>query len=218
VYKYGDYIKFLGKQIDMKNKENYYLLNEVFILQKDVHKLRVKINKLLEQKKYYNKFIFLQICVQEKKIRLPDYYEYIFNHTLEESINYYKDVLKENEIKQILDYKKNIIYKDLDNFNEQIKIYESENRELYNNLEIIKKDLFRLNLEKNELFDEDEKLNKYLENKLAQKEKEKKIIIKKYNSLCGQKNSLLVQMKFNYLSEYIINTKKNHNKKKKFTT
>ena len=175
VYKYGDYIKFLGKQIDMNNKENYYLLNEVFILQKDVHKLRVKINKLLEQKKYYNKFIFLQICVQEKKIRLPDYYEYIFNHTLEESINYYKDVLKENEIKKILDYKKNIIYKDFDNFNDQIKIYESENRELFNNLEIIKKDLYRLNLEKNELFDEDEKLNKYLENRLAQKEKEKKL-------------------------------------------
>ena len=198
----------------MNNKENYYLLNEVFILQKDVHKLRVKINKLLEQKKYYNKFIFLQICVQEKKIRLPDYYEYIFNHTLEESINYYKDVLKENEIKKILDYKKNIIYKDFDNFNDQIKIYESENRELFNNLEIIKKDLYRLNLEKNELFDEDEKLNKYLENRLAQKEKEKKIIIRKYNSLCAQKNNLMIQMKFNYLSEYIINTKKNHNKKK----
>lgn len=213
VNKYGDYIKFLGKQIDLNNKENYYLLNEVFILQKDVHKLRVKINKLLEQKKYYNKFIFLQICVQEKKIKLPDYYEYIFNHTVEESINYYKDVLKENEIKQILDYKKNIIYKDFDNFNEQIKIYESENRELYNNLEIIKKDLFRLNSKKIELFDEDEKLNKYLENKLAEKEKERKAVIKKYNSLCGQKNSLLIQMKFNYLSEYTINTKKNHNKK-----
>ena len=214
VYKYGDYIKFLGKQIDLNNKENYYLLNEVFILQKDVHKLRAKINKLLEQKKYYNKFIFLQICVQEKKIKLPDYYEYIFNHTLEESINYCKDILKENEIKQILDYKKNIIYKDFDIFNEQIKIYESENRELYNNLEIIKKELFRLNLEKNELFEEDEKLNKYLENKLAQKEKEKKIIINRYNNLLGQKNSLMIQMKFNYLSEYIINTKKFHNKKK----
>ena len=214
VYKYGDYIKFLGKQIDLNNKENYYLLNEVFILQKDVHKLRAKINKLLEQKKYYNKFIFLQICVQEKKIKLPDYYEYIFNHTLEESINYCKDILKENEIKQILDYKKNIIYKDFDIFNEQIKMYESENRELYNNLEIIKKELFRLNLEKNELFEEDEKLNKYLENKLAQKEKEKKIIINRYNNLLGQKNSLMIQMKFNYLSEYIINTKKFHNKKK----
>jgi len=214
VYKYGDYIKFLGKQIDLNNKENYYLLNEVFILQKDVHKLRAKINKLLEQKKYYNKFIFLQICVQEKKIKLPDYYEYIFNHTLEESINYCKDILKENEIKQILDYKKNIIYKNFDIFNEQIKMYESENRELYNNLEIIKKELFRLNLEKNELFEEDEKLNKYLENKLAQKEKEKKIIINRYNNLLGQKNSLMIQMKFNYLSEYIINTKKFHNKKK----
>jgi len=53
-----------------------------------------------------------------------------------------------------------------------------------------------------------------LENRLAQKEKEKKIIIRKYNSLCAQKNNLMIQMKFNYLSEYIINTKKNHNKKK----
>ena len=50
IYKFNDYIKFLGKQIDQLNKNNYYLLNEIFNFQKDVLKLKSKINKLLEEK------------------------------------------------------------------------------------------------------------------------------------------------------------------------
>ena len=51
----------------MNNKNNYYLLNEVFLLQKETLKLKMRINKLLEDKKFFNKFIFLQIRLQEKK-------------------------------------------------------------------------------------------------------------------------------------------------------
>ena len=148
VYKFNDYIKFLGKQIDKHNKNDYYLLNEIFNLQKEVFKLKNKINKLLDDKKFFNKIIFLQICVHEKKVKLPEYYDYILNHTLEEGINHYKGSLKENEVKLIYDYKTNIIYKDYESYAYQIKIYENENREMLNKLSLVRKEVNRLDLEK----------------------------------------------------------------------
>ena len=217
VYKFNDYIKFLGKQIDKYNKSNYYLLNEVFILQKETLKLKMRINKLLEDKKFYNKFIFLQICTQEKKVKLPDYYDYILNHTLEEGINYYKGVLNEKEVKHIFDYKKNIIYKDYESYIYQIKIYENENREMLNKLDSLKKEVNRLNTEKKELFDEDEQLTLYLDNKMEEKSKERIDIINKYNLLCNEKNKLLKQIQFTYVNENQINKRTKQKKKRKYS-
>ena len=212
IYKYNDYIKFLDKQIDKDNKENYYLINEIFKLQKEVLKLKMKINKLLEDKKFFNKFIFLQICVQEKKLKLPEYYDYILNHTLEENINYFKGNLKVEEVKQIYDYKKNIIYKDFESYDYQIKIYENENRELLNNLDIVKRELNKLNLEKKLLLEEDQQLNDYLNEKMIEKSKERINIINKYNSLCNEKNKLLKQLKINHSNTSEIIDKTNEEK------
>jgi len=218
IYKYNDYIKFLGKQIDKFNKNDYYLLNDLFNLQKEVLKLKNKINKLLEDKKFFNKIIFLQICVQEKKIKLPDYYDYILNHSLEEGINHYKGNLKEKEVKHIFDYKKNIIYKDFESYSYQIKIYENENREMLNKLSLVRKEVNRLDLEKKELFEENEQISNYLDNKMKEKSKERIDIINKYNFLNKEKNKLLKQIQFSYVNEnMIINKIKKPKKKNKYS-
>ena len=213
VYKFNDYIKFLGKQIDRYNKNNYYLLNEIFNLQKEVIKLKGKINKLLEDKKFFNKIIFLQICVQGKKIQLPEHYDYILNHNIEESLNHYKGILKEKEIMKIFDYKQNIIYKDYESYLYQIKIYQNENREMLKKLSLVRKDVDRLDLEKKELYEEDKQLNYYLDNKLIEKTKERNDIINKYNLLNNEKNKLLKQIQFSYVNENIFN--KNNKMKRK---
>ncbi len=109
--KFNDYVKFLIKKVDQYDKGNYFLINEVFILQKQVDKLKTRINKLLEEKKMYNKFILLQINLKQKTSKLPEYYDFILNHTLEEGIEHYKGKLDENEVKEIFKYKKKIIYK-----------------------------------------------------------------------------------------------------------
>ena len=70
-------------------------------MQKNVNKLKQRINKLSEEKKIYNKFIILQICLQRKTSKLPDYYEYILNHALSESIQFYNGILEENQVKEI---------------------------------------------------------------------------------------------------------------------
>ena len=213
IYKFNDYIKFLGKQIDQLNKNNYYLLNEIFNFQKDVLKLKSKINKLLEEKKFFNKIIFLQICVHWKKIKLPEYYDYILNHTLEEGINHYKGILKEKEVIEIFNYKKNIIYKDYESYSYQIKLYQNENREMLNKLSLVRKDVDKLNIEKKEYFEEDEQMNIYLDNKLEEKSKERNDIINKYNLLNNEKNKLLKQIQLSYVNENIFNKKKKAKKK-----
>ena len=217
IYKFNDYIKFLGKQIDQLNKNNYYLLNEIFNFQKDVLKLKSKINKLLEEKKFFNKIIFLQICVHWKKIKLPEYYDYILNHTLEEGINHYKGILKEKEVIEIFNYKKNIIYKDFESYSYQIKLYQNENREMLNKLSLVRKDVDKLNIEKKEYFEEDEQMNIYLDNKLEEKSKERNDIINKYNLLNNEKNKLLKQIQLSYVNENIFNKKKKAKKKNKYS-
>ena len=213
VYKFNDYIKFLGKQVDQKNKNNYYLLNEIFNLQKEVLKLKNKINKLLEDKKFFHRILFLQIRVKEKKLKLPEHYDYILNHSLAEGIIHYKNILTENKIKEIYGYKTNIIYKDYNTFFYQIKIYENENRELLNKLSIVQREVDKLRTEKKELVDEDVELTNYLDSKMVEKSKERIDIIKKYNLLTKEKNKLLKQIQISYVNENIIN--KNNKKSKK---
>ena len=215
VYKFSDYIKFLGKQIDNHNKSNYYLLNEIFNLQKEVLKLKAKINKLSEEKKFFNKMIFLQICAQNKKIKIPEYYEYILNHNLEESITHYKGKLNEKEIIKIFNYKTNIIYKDHESYLYQIKIYENENREMLKILSSLRKEVDRLNLEKKELFEEDKQLSDYLDNKMIEKIKERNDIKNKYDLLNNEKKKLLKQIQFSYVNENIFNKKKKIKKRNK---
>ena len=215
VSKYNDYIKFLGKQVDKNNKGDYLLINEIFNLQKEVVKLKNKINKLLEDKKFFNRIIFLQIRVKQKKLKLPEYYDYILNHTLSQGINHYRNILDEKEIKKIYDYKTNIIYKDYKSFLYQVKIYENENRKLLNNLSLVQRELDKLQIEKKAMTDEDIQISNYLDNKMIEKSKERIDIINKYNLLIKEKNRLLKQIQISYVNEKMINIKKKGKKRNK---
>ena len=217
VFKFNDYIKFLGKQIDKYNKNNYYLLNEIFTLQKEVLKLKNKINKLMEEKKFFNKIIFLQICVQRKKVKLPEYYDFILNHNLEEGKNHLKGILKEKDIIKIYNYKTNIIYKDYESYLYQIKLYQNENRKMLNNLTTVRREVDRLILEKNQLFEEDNQINNYLDNKMVEKLRERNDIINKFNKLNNEKIKLLKQIEFSYVNENIFYKKKKANKRNKYS-
>ena len=112
--KFNDYVKFLSKTVDKYDKFDYLLVNEIIVLQKKIDKLKKRINTLLESKKIYNKFIILQIKLKKKTIKLPEYYEFILNHNLQEGINHCVGFLDEVGVKEIYGYKKNIIYKNFD--------------------------------------------------------------------------------------------------------
>jgi hypothetical protein len=207
--KFNDYTKFLFKKVDHYDKDNYLLLNEIFILQKEVNKLKVVINKLSEEKKIYNKFILLQISLKKKTMKLPDHYDYILNHSLEEGIEQYKGILDKEKVKEIFAYKNKIIYKNYDALNRQFKAYENENRDLLEKLETIKREVVRLNEDKNELIEEGKNLSNYFNNKIKEKSKERIDVMTKYNLLINEKHYLLSEIKFSFFN----NTKKKFDKK-----
>ena len=207
--KFNDYVKFLSKTVDKYDKFDYLLVNEIIVLQKKIDKLKKRINTLLESKKIYNKFIILQIKLKKKTIKLPEYYEFILNHNLQEGINHCVGVLDEVGVKEIYGYKKNIIYKNFDSFNYQYKAYENENRKLLIKLGILQKEIIGLNDEKKEVSIEGKKLVKYFNDKIQEKLKEKSDAINKYQSLINEKNNLLKDIKYTFTK---IN---NHDKKSK---
>ena len=208
--KFHDYVKFLWKKVDQYDKRNYFLLNEIFVLQKNVNKLKQRINKLSEEKKIYNKFIILQICLQRKTSKLPDYYEYILNHALSESIQFYNGILEENQVKEIYGYRNKIIYKNYETFNHQFKAYENENRDLLKKLGILKKEINKLNDERNKLIEEEKQITHYLNEKIKEKTNEKISIINKYKLLINEKNNLLSEIKYSFSN---VNESKIHQKK-----
>ena len=207
--KFNDYVKFLSKTVDKYDKFDYLLVNEIIILKKKIDKLKKRINTLLESKKIYNKFIILQIKLKKKTIKLPEYYEFILNHNLQEGINHCVGFLDEVGVKEIYGYKKNIIYKNFDSFNYQYKAYENENRKLLIKLGILQKEIISLNDEKKEVSIEGKKLVKYFNDKIQEKLKEKSDAINKYQSLINEKNNLLKDIKYTFTK---IN---NHDKKSK---
>ena len=205
VVKFKEYISFLRRLFDKNDKQYYYLLNEVYTLHKDTLRIKMRINKLSEDKKIYNKFILLQICLHEKKIKLPEYYDYILSHTLEEGINYYKGVLSKKEVENIFDYKQKIIYKDYESYMYQIKRYENENREMIKKLDLLKKEIYKLKIISKELIEENKRLTLLFNDKINEKNKSKLEIINKYHFLCNEKNKLLRNIKINYITENMIN-------------
>ena len=196
--KFNDYVKFLTKTVDKYDKVDYLLVNEILSLQKKIDYLKKKINSLLESKKTYNKFIILQIKLKKKTMKLPDYYEFILNHSLQESIEHCMGVLDEEGVKKIYKYKNKVIYKSYDAFNYQFKSYENENRERLTKLGILQRDINRLNFEKKEVIKEGNNIEKYFNEKIREKSQEKLEIINKYNSLINERNNLLTEIKFTF--------------------
>lgn len=212
--KFNDYMKFLIKKIDEYDKSNYLLLNDVFILQKQINKLKMRINKLLDLKRMYNKFIILQISLKQKTMKLPEHYDYILSHTLEEGIENYKGILNEQEVKEIYRYKKKIIYKNFETFIYQFKTYENENRDLLTKLGTMKREISKLNDNKNEVIEEGKRLTNYFNNRIKEKSKEKIEIMNKYYLLIKEKNNLLSEIKLNFMN--VNNLKKDAKKRFNF--
>ena len=196
--KFNDYVKFLTKTVDKYEKVDYLLVTEILSLQKKIDYLKKKINVLLESKKIYNKFILLQIKFKQKKMKLPDYYEFILNHTLQEGIEHCVGILDEEGVKEIYQYKKKIIYKNFDAFKYQFKTYENENRELLNKLAILQRDINKLNFVKRDVIKEGNDITKYFNEKIQEKLKEKSEIMNKYHSLINEKNNLLTEIQFTF--------------------
>ena len=94
--KITDYIKFLNHQKDLENVYSAQLEEEKFSISQEIFHINNKIEKLQYEKDNIMKWIFFQIRIKERKLKLPFYYKIILENNMEKIISYKRE--KSNEI------------------------------------------------------------------------------------------------------------------------
>lgn len=121
-------IYFLNKEIEKEIFININIINQKNRKIKEIKKIQNQINKLKEIKKNTIRWLYLQIQVKEKLIKIPDYYNYIIGEkmTLNEVNKKLKNTININEYNRILDYQGKNIYKEATQFLKEYEILENE--------------------------------------------------------------------------------------------
>ena len=188
--KFTEYIKQVLQIKDIERNKDTFYINYIFQLKKDIISLNLKNKKIKNDRDGLNRWMYLQICVKEKKKVLPKYYKIILENKQEENKEELKKIDK-SLIENVLKYKNNIIYKNADLFLEQIKKYENQNVDLLTYYNLLREEINILNKEKNSItlnnqknFEETEEEIKKVKLKMLLNEK------KKYDKLSKYLNSI----------------------------
>ena len=80
IEKMGDYIKFINSQKEIEKVKNSNLINIIIELKNEIKQLNKNISKKIQYKKNILKWIYFQIQLKEKKIKLPSYYRTILEN------------------------------------------------------------------------------------------------------------------------------------------
>ena len=167
-----EYISHISSIINNEEKEN--LINNDIIKKKNIKLMEYKmilkkVNILKESKKNLIKWLYLQIQVKEKLVKIPEYYKYIIeeNISLKDINKKGKNKIDKKEYDRILDYKGKNIYDDVTKFFKEYEILEYKAVErLNNNYDIFDKKLQLQNEHKNninniqeEISDDNKKIN-----------------------------------------------------------
>ena len=75
--KIADYTKNISTKREREKIKESSLRQQIMDYRKDIEQIKAKINKIEIEKKNIIKWIFLQIQMKEKKLKLPDYYKSI---------------------------------------------------------------------------------------------------------------------------------------------
>ena len=94
--KMTDYIKFLNYKKDLENVYSTQLEEEKFAISREIFRINNKKEKLQHEKDNIMRWIFFQIRIKERKLKLPFYYKIILENNMEKIISYKRE--KSNEI------------------------------------------------------------------------------------------------------------------------
>ena len=207
--KFNEYIKFIycckDKEIEIDNK----YIKQLVKLKKAVEILSSAKRKIELNKNSFNRWTYLQICMKEKIITIPESYKNIL-----EANDTDKDILinkyGENLFKHVMQYKNKIIYNNADEFLNQFNIYENKNLDLLKMYHLLTEQIRTLENEKRNV----EKINKlendgnYFNDLIKTKTKELKRL--KYENIILKKNiEPLISHKNKMGNNETINIKKN---------
>ena len=148
--KFAKYMEeiFWNKESEKEIDELY--IDEIIKLKNEINSLKSMIIKIKNNRNSLNHWIHLQICMKEKIISLPQSYEDILEAKEQDNnllIKKYGDSL----VKQVMNYKNNILYKNADDFLNQFNILEETNLELLNKYHLLKIQIRDFENEKNRL-------------------------------------------------------------------
>ena len=78
--KISDYMRFIYSKIEEEKMKEILIFNENLKLRKEIKKLNEKIKKKNVEKNVILKWIYFQIKIKEKILRIPSYYKEIIEH------------------------------------------------------------------------------------------------------------------------------------------
>ena len=146
--KFLQYIRYIQQIKQYEKEQDEINVENIIKLKNEVSTLQAMIAKITLNNNSFNRWIYLQICMKEKKIEFPESYKQIL-----ESKNEDKEelILKfgEDLFDHVMQYKNNIIYKTADEFLNQYISYENKNLELLNKHQILREEIGKLEKEKN---------------------------------------------------------------------
>ena len=143
--KFYEYIKKLVKQIEKEKIKNYQYIDYITLLKKRINSIKLELNKNRINIEYLNRFSLLNAKIKQKKLSLPEYYEYIFENKFDQLTNFN---LSPEEIQKIQNFKKNI------NYNEMLSLvnkYENDDLDKLTEYNYLKNDINILKKEKKDL-------------------------------------------------------------------
>ena len=132
--KITDYTKYISTKKEREKIKESSIRQQIMDYRKDIEQIKTKINKIELDKKNIIKWIFLQIQMKEKKLKLPEYYKSIImdynKNKSSKRLLYKNDEKNDSSFFDKKKLNKKVILKLKDSFAIDDKIV--KNRELFN--------------------------------------------------------------------------------------
>ena len=126
--KYKSYARFLDNIYEKENIKNDDIIKKKLYIINDINKLKMKIEKIKNNKRHILDWIYLQIRIKKKTNNLPIYYKQILEDNISyKNINrinfgkYHLDIKKYNEI---ANYKNKLLYENVEDMVQNLNEYQ----------------------------------------------------------------------------------------------
>ena len=202
-HKFCQYIREIHNVKEEEKEKDDIYVNILLKLRHTVNNLKSVVKKIEMNKNSLNHWMYLQICMKERKLYLPQSYIDI----LEANYNDDEALIKkygEDLVNRVKKYKNKILFDSVEDFLNQFDLYEDKNLKLLNKYHIIRTQIRDLENEKNKVkqFYNLEEYDKEYNELINKKMKELNRLKNENNNLIEYRGTLISQ---NEKSKNIIN-------------
>ena len=149
-HKFCQYIREIHNVKEEEKEKDDIYVNILLKLRQTVNNLKSVVKKIETNKNSLNHWMYLQICMKERKLFLPQSYIDI----LEANYNDDETLIKkygEDLVNRVKKYKNKILFDSVEDFLNQFDLYEDKNLKLLNKYHIIRTQIRDLENEKNKV-------------------------------------------------------------------